>query len=304
MITRSKSSLPESRRSLSSPRMRIRSPRTVQQTQPLFISTICSPVSFRRISLSTPASPNSFSITAMRCPCCSLRMRLTRVVFPLPRTPVSMVTGTMFSCTATSISPGARATLFERAVSEKFASERTFADDAGRQKRAHYSTLRMTKQPFALYGLSELIPLQQQALKVLAFGEFDPDGMVGRRAVALAQQQGRTGVRGGASDDFLEQLGRNAPGAGKGREQPSRPQQLQRVHVDVLVPARGARRVFRGTGELRRIEQDEVEWPALAMQLAQRLEDIRFAPFCAGGHAIQCEVAARPRESRRRRVDR
>ena len=43
----------------------IRSPRTVQQMQPLFISTICSSL-FSMISLSTPTSPNSFSITAMR----------------------------------------------------------------------------------------------------------------------------------------------------------------------------------------------------------------------------------------------
>src|SRR5205814_10171093 len=86
------------------PSIRMRSPRTVQQTQPLFISMICSPASLRRISLSTPASPNSFSITAMRWPCCSLRIRLTSVVLPLPKKPVSMVTGTMFSCADNSIS--------------------------------------------------------------------------------------------------------------------------------------------------------------------------------------------------------
>src|SRR2546422_672526 len=68
------------------------------EMQPLFISTICSsPFSMR--SLSTPTSPNSFSITAMRWPWSSLRMRLSSVVFPLPRKPVRMVTGTMFcSC--------------------------------------------------------------------------------------------------------------------------------------------------------------------------------------------------------------
>src|SRR5262249_33283175 len=61
----------------------------------------------------------------------------------------------------------------------------------GRQKRAHYSTPPMTKQPFARHGLAALIPLQQQALKILALGELDPHRMVGRRAVPLAQHQRR-----------------------------------------------------------------------------------------------------------------
>ena len=40
-----------------------------------------------------PVSPNSFSITAIFSPCCSVRMRLRSVVFPAPRKPVRMVTG-------------------------------------------------------------------------------------------------------------------------------------------------------------------------------------------------------------------
>ena len=35
-----------------------------------------------------------FSITAIRLPCCSVRMRLSSVVLPAPRKPVRMVTGT------------------------------------------------------------------------------------------------------------------------------------------------------------------------------------------------------------------
>src|SRR5262245_61096836 len=53
---------------------------------------------FSMISLSTPTSPNSFSITAMRLPWSSLRMRLSSVVLPAPRKPVRMVTGTICSC--------------------------------------------------------------------------------------------------------------------------------------------------------------------------------------------------------------
>src|SRR5215207_817543 len=40
-----------------------------------------------------PVSPSSFSMTAIRCPCGSLRMRFTSVVLPLPRNPVTIVTG-------------------------------------------------------------------------------------------------------------------------------------------------------------------------------------------------------------------
>src|SRR3954471_18270856 len=98
ITTRSNLSEPSSRFSFRSPRMRMRSPRTVQQMQPLFISTICSSVR-SRISPSTPLSPNSFSITAILWPWSSFRMRLSSVVLPAPRKPVRMVTGTMF-CSA------------------------------------------------------------------------------------------------------------------------------------------------------------------------------------------------------------
>ena len=57
-------------------RIRIRSWRTVQHTQPLFISKISSFVSTTRPS-STPTSPNSFSMTAMRLPCLAVRMWFT-----------------------------------------------------------------------------------------------------------------------------------------------------------------------------------------------------------------------------------
>ena len=44
--------------------------------------------------VSTPTSPNSFSMTAMRLPCFAVRMWFSSVVFPEPRKPVSTVTGT------------------------------------------------------------------------------------------------------------------------------------------------------------------------------------------------------------------
>mmetsp|Transcript_1792 Transcript_1792/g.7464 ORF Transcript_1792/g.7464 Transcript_1792/m.7464 type:complete len:203 (+) Transcript_1792:528-1136(+) len=75
-------------------RIRMRSWRTVQQMHPLFISKISSLVSTTRPS-STPTSPNSFSMMAMRLPCLAVRMWLTSVVFPAPRKPVMIVTGVL-----------------------------------------------------------------------------------------------------------------------------------------------------------------------------------------------------------------
>mmetsp|Transcript_41234 Transcript_41234/g.131023 ORF Transcript_41234/g.131023 Transcript_41234/m.131023 type:complete len:217 (+) Transcript_41234:503-1153(+) len=101
----------------------MRSPRTVQQMQPLFISTMFSSVvrgPASRSSSSMPTSPNSFSMTAMRLPWFSFRMRFSNVVFPLPRKPVMTVTGTLsvffwsfdassalsfFACTASPSAP-------------------------------------------------------------------------------------------------------------------------------------------------------------------------------------------------------
>mmetsp|Transcript_19262 Transcript_19262/g.44280 ORF Transcript_19262/g.44280 Transcript_19262/m.44280 type:complete len:288 (-) Transcript_19262:55-918(-) len=76
----------------------MRSCRTVQQMQPFIISKICSSdciLAFLASSASSmPTSPNSFSITAIFFPCAAVRMWLSSVVFPLPRNPVSTVTGT------------------------------------------------------------------------------------------------------------------------------------------------------------------------------------------------------------------
>ena len=80
------------------PKMRTRSPRTVQQMQPLFISKISSwlsyfrPLFWRTSSSSIPTSPNSFSMIASFLPWFSLRMRFSRVVLPEPRKPVMSVT--------------------------------------------------------------------------------------------------------------------------------------------------------------------------------------------------------------------
>ena len=76
---------------------RCRSPRIVQHTQPLLSSMICSSLSWTSNSLSMLSGPNSFSITAMRCPWFSESKRLSKVVLPAPRKPVRMVTGTILS---------------------------------------------------------------------------------------------------------------------------------------------------------------------------------------------------------------
>jgi hypothetical protein len=63
-----------------------------------------------------------------------------------------MVTGTMFSCAANSISwprSAGEQSLFEHVGSQKFEAKRPASPDGHRQpeKRAHYSTPRITKQP-------------------------------------------------------------------------------------------------------------------------------------------------------------
>ncbi len=71
-------------RRISPSMMRTRSPRTVQQTQPLFISNTSSSAPTTS-SLSMPISPNSLTMTAYFRPCGSDRMRLSSVVLPAPR---------------------------------------------------------------------------------------------------------------------------------------------------------------------------------------------------------------------------
>src|SRR5579883_1145842 len=64
----------------------------VQQMQPLLNSTMSSPVVMMS-SLSIPISPNSLTKTAVFKPCWLVSMWLSRVVLPLPKNPVMMVTG-------------------------------------------------------------------------------------------------------------------------------------------------------------------------------------------------------------------
>ena len=71
-------------RRISPSMMRTRSPRTVQQMQPLFISNTSSSA-FTTSSLSMPISPNSLTMTANFLPCGSDRMRFESVVLPAPR---------------------------------------------------------------------------------------------------------------------------------------------------------------------------------------------------------------------------
>ena len=70
-----------------------KSSRMVQHTQPLLIWMICSLVSETRMSLSMFSAPNSFSMTAIFWPWASVSTRLSSVVLPAPRKPVTMVAG-------------------------------------------------------------------------------------------------------------------------------------------------------------------------------------------------------------------
>mmetsp|Transcript_76310 Transcript_76310/g.170729 ORF Transcript_76310/g.170729 Transcript_76310/m.170729 type:complete len:237 (-) Transcript_76310:8-718(-) len=76
-----------------------RSPRTVQQMQPFMTSMSCSSDASLMTFSSTPTSPNSFSMMAKRMPWSGdSRMWFRRVVFPDPKKPVRIVTGTVVRC--------------------------------------------------------------------------------------------------------------------------------------------------------------------------------------------------------------
>ena len=68
------------------------SPRTVQHRQPLFISTTSS-VALSTSRWSMPISPNSLTITAVSAMSGCFSTWFSTVVLPLPRNPVSRVTG-------------------------------------------------------------------------------------------------------------------------------------------------------------------------------------------------------------------
>src|SRR5207302_1355370 len=243
ITTRSNLSAPRSRLALSSPRMRIRSPRTVQHMQPLFISTICSSAC-SMIALSIPTSPNSFSITAMRWPWSSLRMRLSSVVLPLPRKPVRIVTGTMSASCMSTPCEGAILPRLKTSDRPRFAvTAARLSPDLG----FHFEVAPDS-------GLQD-----QQALQVFALGKLERDRVVGGRGEALDDPGLRAGIERGAGDDRLKEFGAHATRAREARQQPAGGEQLQREQVDVLVGARGVARLRRRGRELGRIEHHHVE---------------------------------------------
>src|SRR3954465_4876461 len=107
----------------------------------------------------------------------------------------------------------------------------------------------------------------------------------------------------GTRDDFAEQFGGYAPGAGECREQAAWPQQLQGEQVDVLVAARGSLRACRGRGELWRIENDQIKATVLVTQLAQIIEYVGVDPFTAiRRHVVQADMLPRKAQGLGRRV--
>ena len=73
-------------------RERAKSPTSVQQMQPLFISVTSMPAFFMK-PLSMPISPNSFSMSTTRWPLYTLAIiSLMKVVFPAPRKPDTIST--------------------------------------------------------------------------------------------------------------------------------------------------------------------------------------------------------------------
>ena len=81
----------------------LKSPTSVQQIHPEFISVISIPASFKNPP-SIPISPNSFSISTSFSPAhTSLRSFLINVVFPAPRNPEIMSTFVMFTASFLSI---------------------------------------------------------------------------------------------------------------------------------------------------------------------------------------------------------
>ena len=89
---RSKDASPRARRASRWPAVRTRSPRTLQHRQPPSSSTTSSSLASTR-RWSRPTSPNSFTITAVRASAGSRSRCESSVVFPLPRKPVTTLTG-------------------------------------------------------------------------------------------------------------------------------------------------------------------------------------------------------------------
>ena len=73
--------------------VRTRSPRTVQHRQPEFRVTMPSSSDFSTSRWSSPISPNSLMITAVSASSGRRSSLFSSVVLPLPRKPVSTVTG-------------------------------------------------------------------------------------------------------------------------------------------------------------------------------------------------------------------
>ena len=124
-----------------------------------------------------------------------------------------------------------------------------------------------------------LVDLDEQALEIFAFREIQGHRMIGRPGQATHDARLAPGIVRGAGDDLLEQFQPDAAGTGVGHQQAAWLEQAEAEQVDVLVGARCALGMGGRRRELGRIEDDQVEQPAILAEIAQRLKDIGLPPL-------------------------
>src|SRR5688572_18280060 len=197
-------------------------------------------------------------------------MRFSSVVLPLPRNPVRIVTGTIFS------SEGVCCAMPAPCEGPDYKSGAE--PDSGFQ--------------------------DEQSFEVLALRKREGDGVIRGGGESVDDLCLGAGVERGAGDDRLEQPGGHAARARERGEEAAGREELQRPEVDVLVGARGLLHLRSGGREFRRIEDDEVEARRAVAQLAQLGEDVGLAKFDARSiERVRGEVLASDVERGRGALD-
>src|SRR5215210_5125448 len=132
--------------SRSSRRAPTRSSLVVQQTQPLPSRTVCSSTRRKRW-WSSPTSPNSLTRTAVLAIDGAASTLARRVVLPLPRKPVTTVTGRLVSLSPTALSVMRRG---QRLAQSRVQGVRRPACQLGRRRPEGAEILDELRSPFAI----------------------------------------------------------------------------------------------------------------------------------------------------------
>src|SRR5262245_31981737 len=138
----------------------------------------------------------------------------------------------------------------------------------------------------------ELQSFEVKSFEVPRLGDREQDGMVRSLAEALDDPKPHAGVRGRVAANLFEHRVGHVVRAREREEAPAVFQDPKRTQVDPLVATRGRVERRAAAGEWRRIQDDQTEAGAVALEAPQLVEDVARTDLGPRRDTVELEILA------------